>query len=64
MFRVAGDLQEDFPLQAMVSISNPFDVWSTINLMRGNIYETFFVSYLRKVLILRKPLSQNEKEIF
>ena len=39
MCRVAGDMKDDFPLKAMVSVNNPFDLWSTINLMRGKVYE-------------------------
>lgn len=27
MLRMAGIQQEDFPLEAMVALNNPFDIW-------------------------------------
>lgn len=39
MMRVAGEQGEHFPLEAMVSLNNPFDIWLAINLMRNTPYE-------------------------
>jgi predicted alpha/beta-fold hydrolase len=35
MFKSAGEHKDKFPLEAMVSFNNPFDIWLTINLMRN-----------------------------
>mgnify|MGYP003695121781 CR=1 FL=1 len=64
MLRLAGDMKGDFPLKAMVSISNPFDFWKCINRMRGNVYERFLIGNLRQFLIFRDPLSEQEQENF
>ena len=64
MCRVAGVMKGNFPLKAMVSISNPFDFWSTIDKMRGNRYEIFLTRNLLQFLIFRDPQSKQEAEIF
>lgn len=35
MMKIAGEQKDKFPLEAIVSVNNPFDVWLAINLMRG-----------------------------
>ena len=39
MMRLAGQMKEHFPLKAIVAVNNPFDLWLSINLMRGSHYE-------------------------
>jgi predicted alpha/beta-fold hydrolase len=53
MMKIAGEQKESFPLDAMVSFNNPFDVWLAINLMRGSPYEKYLARELRKNLIIR-----------
>ncbi len=47
MLRVAGEQGDLCPLQAMVSLNNPFDVWLAINLMRNTPYEKFLAKELK-----------------
>jgi len=47
MMRVAGEQGERFPLEAMVSLNNPFDLWLAINLMRDTPYEKFLAKELK-----------------
>lgn len=35
LLKIAGQQKENFPLRALVSVGNPFDFWTAINLMRG-----------------------------
>ena len=37
----------DFPLKAMVSLNNPFDLWLAINLMRNTPYERVLANELK-----------------
>ena len=53
MMRLAGVHGKDFPLKAMVAINNPFDIWLTINLMRGKIYEKHLAQELKRSLVIR-----------
>jgi len=55
MMKIAAEMPE-FPLKAIVSVNNPFDIWLSINLMRGKIYEKFLAVELRKNLVIRNPL--------
>ena len=47
MMRVAGEQGDSFPLEAMVSLNNPFDLWLAINLMRDTPYEKFLAKELK-----------------
>jgi predicted alpha/beta-fold hydrolase len=47
MLRVAGEQGDRFPLQAMVSLNNPFDLWLAINLMRNTPYEKYLAKELK-----------------
>jgi predicted alpha/beta-fold hydrolase len=47
MMRVAGEQGDRFPLEAMVSLNNPFDLWLAINLMRDTPYEKFLANELK-----------------
>jgi predicted alpha/beta-fold hydrolase len=47
MMRVAGEQGDRFPLEAMVSLNNPFDLWLAINLMRDTPYEKFLAKELK-----------------
>ena len=62
LLKAAGLQKESFPLKALVSVNNPFDIWLAINLMRGNRYEKHLAKTLRKNLLLRDPEVQTEKE--
>jgi predicted alpha/beta-fold hydrolase len=64
MMRVAGEQGEKFPLDAMVSFNNPFDVWLSINLMRNTPYEKFLAREMRKNIMIRPSASEEEKKIF
>ena len=64
MMRVAGEQGEKFPLDAMVSFNNPFDVWLSINLMRNTPYEKFLAREMRKNIMIRPSSSEQEKKIF
>ena len=55
MVKIAGIQQDRFPLKAIVSVNNPFDVWLTINLMRGTRYEAALAKTLRHNLLERDP---------
>ena len=64
MMRVAGEQGQKFPLDAMVSFNNPFDVWLSINLMRNTPYEKFLAREMRKNIMIRPSASEQEKKIF
>ena len=64
MMRVAGEQGEQFPLDAMVSFNNPFDIWLSINLMRNTPYEKFLAREMRKNIMFRKNTSESERKIF
>lgn len=64
MMRVAGEQGEKFPLDAIVSFNNPFDVWLSINLMRNTPYEKFLAREMRKNIMIRPSASEQEKKIF
>lgn len=64
LLRIAGIHKENFPLEALVSLNNPFDIWLAINLMRGTLYEKFLARELRKNTIVRDNPTDGEKEIF
>lgn len=64
--RVAGEMGESFPLKAIVSVNNPFDLWLSINLMRGKPYEKHLAAELKKNLLLpdARRMSEDEKRVF
>jgi predicted alpha/beta-fold hydrolase len=64
MMRVAGEQGDKFPLDAMVSINNPFDIWLSINLMRNTPYEKFLAREMRKNIMFRPSTSEQERKIF
>ena len=64
MLKAAGEWKEDFPLEALVSLNNPFDLWLAINLMRNSPYERFLARELRKNIVIRENQTPEEKEIF
>ena len=53
LLKVAGQLKNDLPLRAIVSVNNPFDIWCAINLMQGSIYEQHLCRDLVKKMIIR-----------
>jgi uncharacterized protein len=59
MMRIAGEMKEKFPLKAIVSVNNPFDVWQSINMMRGKPYEKHLAAELKRNLFLRDPEKQS-----
>ena len=63
MLRVAGEQGDKFPLEAMVSFNNPFDLWLSINLMRDSPYEKYLARELRKNIIIRDVHSEDERKI-
>jgi predicted alpha/beta-fold hydrolase len=52
LIRTAGQMP-DFPLKAICSVNNPFDIWLSINLMRGKVYEKHLAKELRSNLVIR-----------
>lgn len=44
----------EFPLKAIVAVNNPFDIWLSINLMRGKVYEKHLANELKRNLVLRE----------
>lgn len=52
----------DFPLKAICSVNNPFDIWLSINLMRGKVYEKHLAKELRSNLVIRDYYQQSEAE--
>lgn len=52
IMRNAAEMQ-DFPLKAIVAVNNPFDIWLSINLMRGKIYEKHLANELKSSLVIR-----------
>ena len=64
MMRIAGEMKSDFPLKAMVAVNNPFDIWLTIQLMRGKIYEKHLANELKRSLVVRNPVTDSEKAVY
>ena len=64
LLKIAGEQSDDFPLEALVSLNNPFDIWLAINLMRNTPYEKFLARELRKNTIIRENPSEEEKEVY
>ena len=64
MLKIAGEQQENFPLEALISYNNPFDIWLAINLMRGTPYEKFLAIQLRKNTLIQDNASEQEEEVF
>ena len=62
MVRYVGMQGASTPFSAIASVNNPFDLWLTINLMRGSVSEAWLVKKLRNDLILRKAISMDEEE--
>jgi predicted alpha/beta-fold hydrolase len=65
LIRNAAELQ-NFPLKAIVTVNNPFDIWLAINLMRGKVYEKHLTEELKRNLVLRTSYTQTaqEKELY
>lgn len=59
LMRTAADMP-DFPMRAIVAINNPFDIWLSVNLMRGKIYEKHLTRKLKEQLVLRDPINEND----
>lgn len=64
LLKIAGEQKDAFPLEALISFNNPFDIWLAINLMRSTPYEKFLARELRKNTIIRDNPTEAEKEIF
>ena len=62
ILRVAADMP-DFPLEVIVSVNNPFDIWLSINLMRGKIYEKYLSRDVRDKILIRPPISETEMRV-
>ena len=62
LLKIAGQQKKDFPLKAIVSVNNPFDVQCAINLMRGNIYEQHLCRDLVKKLVIRDQQTTSDQE--
>ena len=54
IMKIAGEKKQDFPLKAIVSVNNPFDIWCSINLLRGTVYEKHLCSELRRKMVMRE----------
>lgn len=65
MLKLAGE-DENCPLQALVSVNNPFDIISNNNLMRGTLYETYLVKATVKNVIIPhfRNTSEAERAVF
>ena len=65
LMRNAAELQ-NFPLKAIVTVNNPFDIWLAINLMRGKVYEKHLTEELKRNLVMRTSYTQTaqEKELY
>lgn len=61
--RNAADMP-DFPLKAIVAVNNPFDIWLSINLMRGKIFEKHLANELKRNLVIRQKPTENEKSVY
>lgn len=59
LLRNAADMP-DFPLKAIVSVNNPFDIWLSINLMRGKVYEKHLANELKRNLVIRELRTEQE----
>jgi len=64
MLRVAGEEGVDFPLKAMVSLNNPFDLWLAINLMRNTPYERNLANELKSQIFFKPQATETEMKIF
>jgi len=66
IMRIAGEMKNNFPFKAIVSVNNPFDIWLSINLMRGKPYEKHLARELKKNLFLpeTRSMSDDEKKVF
>ena len=62
LVRLAGIKKNDFPLKAIVSVNNPFDLWCTINLMRETVYEKHLCSELRRKMVMRHKDKSSKQE--
>jgi uncharacterized protein len=62
IMRVAGEMRDSFPLKAIVSVNNPFDIWLSIQLMRGSPYEKYLIKELVNSLIVRDPKKHPAEE--
>ena len=62
MMRAAGIMGKEFPLKAICAVNNPFDLWLSINLMRGNDYEKFLAKELKRKMILKEAYESTEAE--
>ena len=60
--KIAGQFKEDFPLKAIVSVNNPFDIFCAINLMRGSLYEQHLCRDLVKKMLARDQKTCSEAE--
>ncbi|CDW71298.1 embryogenesis-associated protein emb8-like [Stylonychia lemnae] len=63
MLKIAGEQKEKFPLEAMVSLSNPFDLWKVLCQMKGNVFERNLVKEYSEDTILKQSPSVAEQEI-
>jgi predicted alpha/beta-fold hydrolase len=54
IMKLAGEMGDELKVDAIVAFNNPFDIWLSINLMRGKPYEKFLARELRKNLVLRE----------
>ena len=59
--KIAGEMGADFPLRAIASVNNPFDMWLCINLMRGTGYEKALVKELTTQMITRAKFDLSEE---
>jgi len=48
LIKMAGEMQTDFPLKAVITFNSPLNLWKTIKLMQGTIYEKFFCREMLK----------------
>ena len=62
LMRIAGIQGRDFPLKAIVAVNNPFDIWLTINLMRGSPYEKHLAKELISQQITRSKFQISDEE--
>jgi predicted alpha/beta-fold hydrolase len=63
LLRTAGEQGKALPLDALISLNNPFDVWLAINLMRGTPYEKYLSYELKNQLVGKIGMPEQEKGV-
>ena len=62
IMRAAGMQGKDFPLKAIAAVNCPFDLWLSMNLMRGTRYEKHLAKEVKSKLICPDTEKMSEAE--